>query len=604
MAAAEKAGATSALLGADAVYFLMWPGWENELRSNRWHYAIRWARILPVVLLQPTQATAELKLVTREEPRIPNCRVLWLKSSGCGVSYLEDTLVQLGQVAVDMAVRGVQRPLLWCYNPNLVGLYAALPAVARIFHATENYFHFDGVSQSILDRQRAAVRLSDITVAVSEGVAVSIRENVPEARVQVVTNGCDYSEYSRYREDERVQVTRGAYDRVGIYAGNINGRLDFALLRRCVRENPGMLFVFAGPVAHLSDEDETVWRGLLVEPNVQHLGPVEAGTLPGLYRASDVGIIPYKQTKVLVENGFPLKALEMCATGLPVVSTWMKPIEALMDALVVARDHDSFQRALSCLSRSTVTSGQREEMRCICQLHDYDRKFAAVLELLTEHVGSRPSVVTRLDGLLASLLTGEWGSLGLREWESKVGDVGVIGRPGAVRSVRLPRMLKAVVVMWLALQESDLRGLLSVWAKCRRREREIGLIGLMEDLLRLVVLHQQAALRATARAAFVIKLDYESNKAEILVESARLMDGSPDSARGRISGDESRKPIRRILWDHSAVGMTVPCRLGRWRFWVFVGPGGRYEFRALSALARHHAERVWAAFRALAEAAG
>ena len=23
----------------DCVYFLMWPGWKEELRSNRWHYA-------------------------------------------------------------------------------------------------------------------------------------------------------------------------------------------------------------------------------------------------------------------------------------------------------------------------------------------------------------------------------------------------------------------------------------------------------------------------------------------------------------------------------------------------------------------------------------
>ncbi len=597
MMSAGAAGAGSTLLGADTIYFLMYPGWERELRSNRWHYALRWARILPVVLLQPTQAAATPRLVTQAERRIPNCRVLRLQASDSGASYLEDTLVQLGQVTADMAARNLKRPLFWCYNANLVGLYAAVPAVARIFHATENYFHFDNVSRLFLDRHRVAVKLSDLTLAVSEGVAASIRQHVPGAHVQVVTNGCDYSGYSRYHEDKRLQVYREAYERIAIYAGNINGRLDFALLHRCAQGNPRMLFAFVGPVGHLSDEDETAWRGLLLEANVRHLGLAEAVELPGLYWAADVGIIPYKQTEVLVENGFPLKALEMCATGLPVVSTWMKPIEALMDALVVAHDHDSFQRALSCMSRCAMTAAQLEEMHRVCQIHDYDRKFARVVELLTEHVGSRPSLVTRLDGLPADLLVTEWWYLAWSELENKV-------RRRAVRPVRLPRRLKAVVAMWFALCESDMRGLLSAWIKCRRREPEIGLIGLVGDLLRLVVLRQQAAFRATARAAFVIKLEYESNKAEIIVESAGLLDSSPDSARGRISGDVSRIPIRRIVWDHSAVGMAAPCRLGRWRFWVFVGADGRYEFRTLSALARHHAERVWAAFRPLAETAG
>ncbi len=31
----------------------MWPGWREELESNRWHWGKRWARTLPVVFIQP-----------------------------------------------------------------------------------------------------------------------------------------------------------------------------------------------------------------------------------------------------------------------------------------------------------------------------------------------------------------------------------------------------------------------------------------------------------------------------------------------------------------------------------------------------------------------
>src|SRR5262245_29746307 len=220
----------------DIIYFLMFEGWEQELRSNRWHYAKRWARHVPVTLLQPTQAVASKCPVVRDEARIGNCRILSIKSSWSEWSYRHDSLVQLGQVTCDMEALGVRRPLLWLYNPNLVGLYAALPAVGRILHATENYFHFEGVPGWFLARHKLAIQISDTVVAVSDGVATSIRENVPAAPVTVVSNGCDYKEYSRFVPDEQLLDTRRAGQRIVIYAGNINSRLDYALIQRCVAE--------------------------------------------------------------------------------------------------------------------------------------------------------------------------------------------------------------------------------------------------------------------------------------------------------------------------------------------------------------------------------
>src|SRR5207248_40272 len=135
---------------------------------------------------QPTQLVATRRRVSRADARIPNCRILEIKSSLGEPSYLHDTLVQLGQVMHDIEASGVERPLLWFYNPYLAGLYAAVPAIGRVMHATENYFHFDGLPDFVLDRHRAAIRSSDIVVAVSDGVAASIRQQVPDARVVVV----------------------------------------------------------------------------------------------------------------------------------------------------------------------------------------------------------------------------------------------------------------------------------------------------------------------------------------------------------------------------------------------------------------------------------
>ena len=590
----DTAGHRIPPFGADVVYFLMWPGWERELRSNRWHYARRWARLLPVVLVQPTEDIAGRALATQKEPRIKNCHVLHVQASNYWASYLEDVLVQVGQVTADMQARGTRRALLWCYNPTLAGLYAALPAVARVFHATENFFDFEGLSRFFLDCQRAAVRISDLTVAVSEGVAAALQGNVPGARIEIVTNGCDYEEYSRYRPDERLRKAVREWERVAVYAGNINARLDFVLLERCVRASPKTLYAFVGPVMGLEREDAAKWEGLLRKPNVRHFEEQDPGDLPGLYGAADVGIVPYKQTRLLVENGFPLKVLEMCATGLPVVSTFMKPIVGLTEGLVVVRDHEEFLEKLSFTSRASLTDSQKEEMSHVCQQHDYDRKFAAVLSLL-QGMGSHtnPPETTKVDGLLVHLPANQWRKLGVREWRERSTreSMPLIGR------LRAERALKGLLAARVILRDSVLRGLLLSGALYRCRGARIGLSRLVEDLFRLGILRSRDPRVTRLGLGFEVRLHYDRPKERLVVETIGPEDDvSTPSQQGVCAWPPKHGPVREIIWDHSAMGTVVPISLVGRAAWVFMGRDGQYKFRALTALAERDPDSVWEAF--------
>jgi glycosyltransferase involved in cell wall biosynthesis len=589
----DTAGHRMPPLGVDVVYFLMWPGWEGELRSNRWHYARRWARLLPVVLVQPTEEIAGGALATRGESRIENCHVLQVQASNYWASYLEDVLVQVGQVTADMQARRTSRALLWCYNPTLAGLYAALPAVARVFHATENYFDFESLPRFLLDCQRTAVRISDLTVAVSEGVAAALRANVPGARIEIVTNGCDYEEYSRYRPDERLRSAARGWERVAVYAGNINARLDFVLLERCVRASPKTLYAFVGPVMGLETEDAARWEGLLRKSNVTHFEEQDPGDLPGLYGAADVGIVPYKQTRVLVENGFPLKVLEMCATGLPVVSTFMKPIVGLTEGLVVVRDHEEFLEKLSCTSRACLTDSQKEEMSRVCQQHDYDRKFATVLSFLQE-TGSdtNPPETTRVDGLLVQLAANQWRKLGVREWRERSTRkaMPLIGR------LRAERVLKGLLAVRVILRDSALRGLLLSGALYRCRGARIGLSRLVADLFRLGILRSTDPRVARLGLGFEVRLQYDRPKERLVVETIGPEDLSAPSPPSGRSWPPMHGPLREIIWDHSAMGTVVPISLAGRAAWVFMGPDGQYKFRALTALAERDPDSVWEAF--------
>jgi hypothetical protein len=417
----------SILGDVDAVYFLMFAGWKRELRSNRWHYASRWARHVPVVLVQPDQVVVTKKLVIEPEPRIANCEILSVKTPRRFDTYGTDMLVQLGQVLSDMERRAVKRPLLWFYNPHLLALYAGLPASVRVFHATENYFDFEGLSANFLDRYKEAITISDAVVAVSEGVAASLRSHISGVEVNVVSNGCDYREYSLGRPDpELVEIRRG-YEKIAIYAGNINSRLDYRLIHRCVREYRTTCFSFFGRGSDLTADDSKRWAKLLGEPNVRYFGEVVPERLPDLYSAADVGFVPYKQTRLLVENGFPLKVLEMCATGLPVVSTLMKPIAGLTRGLVVAADAATFIRGVGHMSRSELSEPDRLDMDRLCRQHDYDEKFREVLRIIEREVKDEWNPETRLDAALSGALGQEWKTLTIEAWSGEAWTGGVVG---------------------------------------------------------------------------------------------------------------------------------------------------------------------------------
>jgi glycosyltransferase involved in cell wall biosynthesis len=533
------------------------------------------------------------------ESRIENCHVLQLQTSHFGASYLEDVLVQVGQVTTDMEIRRKKRAILWCYNPMLVGLYAALPAVVRVFHATENYFDFANPPRSFLQCQRAAVRISDLTVAVSGGVAAALRGNVPGARIEVVTNGCDYEEYSRYRADERLRTAGGEWERVAIYAGNINARLDFILLERCVAANPRVLYVLVGPVAGLDAADAARWEGLLVKPNLRHLEEQDPKDLPGLYGAADVGIVPYKQTRLLVENGFPLKVLEMCATGLPVVSTFMKPIVGLTEGVVVVRDHDDFVRKLSATSRAGLTDAEKEAMSGTCRRHDYDRKFETVLSLLMEIGGAiPPPATTRLD-VVTLLLNMQWRALGVRQWEQR----SVRTLTTRVAGWLPPRVLKGLLALRIILGDPAVRRLLVSGVALRCRGAPIELSRLLVDLFRLGILRSNGP-DSPLGFHVDVSIRYESHTQRLVAETIGPGDAPIVSQAGVGASRAENFPVRDIVWDHSATGTTLRVVIAGRPAWVFMGLDGQYRFRALAVLAERDPDSVWAAFRLFPGGAG
>ena len=176
------------------------------------------------------------------------------------------------------------------------------------------------------------------------------------------------------------------------------------------------LFALYGPVSSLSEPDLKAWKDLLTRPNVMTPGPVDPDRLPDLYAAADVGIIPYRQYALLVDNGLPLKALEMCATGLPIVTSLMKPLLGMAAGLVVTSSPDEFVEAFSRTSRAALSPADLYELSALSAANDYDKKFDQILAALRERV-NEPRATTRVDRLIEALGP-EWlaAEVRLSEW--------------------------------------------------------------------------------------------------------------------------------------------------------------------------------------------
>jgi glycosyltransferase involved in cell wall biosynthesis len=354
---------------------------------------------------------------------------------------VKDTQIQVGQVLEDMDRHHFERPLLWCYNWKLAGPFAQVPAVARLVHATEAHFDMPRLGP-MLPRLRAAVTISDLTIAVSGGVAMGLRRRIEGAEILTVSNGCDYRSYSEGKPDAVLAANRPTYSRVAIYAGNINGRLDFGLLRRLAAEHPDVLFALYGPISSLTKADVTAWNALLSLTNVIAPGPVDPDRLPDLYAAADVGIIPYRQDPLLVDNGLPLKALEMSASGLPSVSSLMKPLLGIAAGIVVTSSADEFVAAFARVSRATLSVDGLDELNRVSSANDYDNKFEQIVEALDRHVTEgRPA--TRVDRLI-NVLGPEWFAAEVRmsRWVTMPLPVRIVGWLVKVLERCIPAPLK------------------------------------------------------------------------------------------------------------------------------------------------------------------
>jgi glycosyltransferase involved in cell wall biosynthesis len=241
---------------------------------------------------------------------------------------------------------------------------------------------------------RLLLERRDRVVAVGEAVrrALIQNEGIPSARVRVIYNGIDLSQFSPKGLDDdsiRREISIGDADLMIIQVARLDYLKDHAtaiqVMEHLVKSHTRARLVLVGDGPELG-KIEALTRKCGLTEHVRFLGL--RTDVARLLHAADLFLL------TSISEGIPLTLIEAMAAGLPVVATQVGGVpEVVQDGatglLAPARDADSLAGKIKCLAgnpelRRQMSQRARDRARgCFseCLMH------GKYLELYTEIVG-------------------------------------------------------------------------------------------------------------------------------------------------------------------------------------------------------------------------
>lgn len=371
----------------DAVVMLTWSNWKTEPRSNRYHYAVRFAQCLPVIFVQPDLSKKE---VLFERTEIENLTLLHIYKN-----YGREQTTLLNKALVEI---GIICPLIWMYNPFFKDFIGQIYSPLMVYHATENYFSPKvNASDEIRQSLKEVLEHVDLLVAVSEGVLASYKENGPfTGKALLLENGCDFSFWSpNLSELERIAAQKPT-KKIAFYQGGINRRLDLEMLIGICKSLPDWEIWMCGAIApdfDLSRIDSEQIR------NLKNFGFLNLEKVRELAYQATVAVIPFAQNEI-TRVSLPLKAFEYAACGLPVVTVPIPALEKYPDNFVFADNPGDFSKAIVDVAETRYQREWIEKRLKTAREQDYDIRFKTLLEELDIVISSKKRADMELNVLV------------------------------------------------------------------------------------------------------------------------------------------------------------------------------------------------------------
>jgi glycosyltransferase involved in cell wall biosynthesis len=279
-------------------------------------------------------------------------------------------------------------------QPRILDLDAIGGFRAHVHYAIDEMTGYGGLADEERRRIRrlegALVRRSDRVLAISPRLLARLRRLHPDCHL--LPSGADLERFSpaRIREAPLAEELRSLPGPVIGFVGQVDERIDQALVARLARARPAWRFVFVGrtkPGVDLS--------ALSCLANVHLLEYRPHSQLPGYLKGMTVCVVPYVKSP-LTEAASPLKVYEYLASGLPVVSV---PLDGLLDCRGVVEIASEPADFLASLERCVAQpeAGRRERLE-VAARNSWARRVRDLEGHLAAAVAKRSEVVAGARG--------------------------------------------------------------------------------------------------------------------------------------------------------------------------------------------------------------
>ncbi|HET6228613.1 MAG TPA: glycosyltransferase family 1 protein [Longimicrobiaceae bacterium] len=281
------------------------------------------------------------------------------------------------------AERGVERPVLWFYNPVAAGFMRHVQPSAVVYDCMDELSAFRNPHPSLLEREAELLRRADLVFTGGRSLYEAKRGRHPS--VHLFPSSIDAAHFGRARETQQEPAAQADLPRPRLgFFGVVDERMDLDLLAAVADARPEWQIVIVGPVVKIEMAD------LPRRPNLHFTGGATYDELPAWIAGWDVALIPFalnESTRFIS----PTKTPEYLAAGRPVVST---PITDVVrpygeNGLVrIASTADEFIRSVEAALAETddERAAWLRRVDAFLEGTSWDRTWAAMADKVAEVV--------------------------------------------------------------------------------------------------------------------------------------------------------------------------------------------------------------------------
>lgn len=273
---------------------------------------------------------------------------------------------------------GIERPLLWTFQPNVNWLLGSLNERLVIYHCVDDHSELPGVSKEVIaSMERDLVKRADIVLTTAEKLCEERRAVNP--RTYFIPHGVDVAHFSRALEPTTSvapEIAALPKPVIGFF-GLLADWVDLDMIGALARARPQWSFALVGK----ANTDLRPVQGL---PNLHLIGQRPYEALPGYCRGFDVGLIPFRMNELTLRVN-PLKLREYLAAGLPVVSTPLPEVVRYQGVVHIATNQEAFLREIEAALKERTRERDRGRVE-LMQSEGWEARVAEMSRLVNERL--------------------------------------------------------------------------------------------------------------------------------------------------------------------------------------------------------------------------